>query len=169
LPDARGSVQGYADAGANVDAAYVLGKRIIEQSGTGTDTRINVGVSTPAIRAFARAVNEGSIDIQALQASVSAFATQLFGVGQTWQDLTASRVSGTQYTNSTPKAIQVLVKCGNLTSQSMVIVVGGVTIFNATTTLAGGNNNQITQSFIVPPGSTYTVTLTASYTWAELR
>lgn len=76
LPDVRGTVQGYADAGANVDAAYVLGKRILEQSGTGTDTRINVAISTPAIRAFAQAVNGGAVDIQALSVQVNEIQTQ---------------------------------------------------------------------------------------------
>lgn len=75
LPDARGSVQGYADAGANVDTAYVLGKRIQEQSATGTGTTINVGVSTPAIRAFGRAVDGGSVDIQELANQVNEIQT----------------------------------------------------------------------------------------------
>lgn len=75
LPDVRGSVQGYADAGANIDTAYVLGKRILEQSGTGTSTSINVAISTPAIRAFAQAVNGGAVDIQALVTQVGNIQT----------------------------------------------------------------------------------------------
>ena len=76
IPNAQGSVQGYADAGANVDADYVLGKRILEQSGAGTDTRINVAISTPAIRAFAQAVDGGTINIQQLAAQVNNIQTK---------------------------------------------------------------------------------------------
>jgi microcystin-dependent protein len=77
LPDKRGSVQGFADSGAGVDAAFLLGKRILEQSATGTDTGIKALISTPAIRAFSRAVNGGDTDVAALQVQVNAIQTTL--------------------------------------------------------------------------------------------
>jgi hypothetical protein len=75
VPDKRGSVQGFATAGAAVDASFVIGKRVLKQSATGTDTQINAVISTPAIRAFSTAVNGGSIDIQALAAQVATIQT----------------------------------------------------------------------------------------------
>lgn len=76
LPDARGTVQGYADDGSGVDSSYVLGQRILKQSGAGTDTSISVAVSTPAIRAFGRAVDGGSINIQDLANQVNDLQTE---------------------------------------------------------------------------------------------
>lgn len=82
------------------------------------------------------------------------------GVGQTWQDVTASRVSGTTYTNTTGKPIQVYVN-GNGTG-SPVVVVNGVQIAYDTV------NYFVPPTFIVPNGATYSVTVAISK-WSELR
>ena len=41
-----------------------------------------------------------------------AWGSEFFGVDQTWQDVTASRVSDTTYTNSTRKPIMVCISGG---------------------------------------------------------
>ena len=85
------------------------------------------------------------------------------GVGQTWQNVTGSRTSGTTYTNSTGKPIMVSINIG---SGSCVAVVGGVTLFN----ISAANGNTSTQnSFIVPEGATYSITAGGISVWAELR
>lgn len=81
------------------------------------------------------------------------------GVGQTWQDLTASRVSGTTYTNSTGKPI--LIKLVS-TSTNIALTVGGVLISASTNAI----NSEVIA--IVPSGSTYIATLTITK-WLELR
>lgn len=87
--------------------------------------------------------------------------SMLGGEGQTWQDVAASRVSGTTYTNSTGKPIQVSISTVWSASN---ITVGGVIIASPSTTQINGF------SFIVPNGATYVVTgLTAGFRWAELR
>lgn len=86
------------------------------------------------------------------------------GDGQTYQDVSASRVSGTTYTNNTGKPIFVFIYVQN--NVTTTIVVGGTTIRNAAAT----STNQF--SFIVPNGLTYTVTLSAgagTVLWTELR
>ena len=88
------------------------------------------------------------------------------GVGQTWQNVTASRVTGTTYTNSTGKPI--------------FISAYGVFISNNTTTLViNGVNVQldgVDQGFtypkvvaIIPNGATYSITGWNAGKWFELR
>ena len=82
---------------------------------------------------------------------------QAFGVGQTWQNLTSSRASGVTYTNSTGKPILVVVNTYAGTS-----IVDGVTLRYIGADVEGD------WSFIVPSGSTYSVTGDIR-SWAELR
>lgn len=85
------------------------------------------------------------------------------GVNQTWQNVTSSRASGTTYTNSTGRPIMVLVTTNN--NSNTVCNVAGTQITN------GGNSPSYTNAtFIVPNGSTYSVTAGSGITyWAELR
>lgn len=88
------------------------------------------------------------------------------GYGQTWQ--LPSRAAGTTYTNSTNKPIMVVITVNPSTAPNiLVVVVGGVTIY-ATGSNTWDNSAQAT--FIVPIGSTYSITTSSSVrTWAELR
>ena len=91
-----------------------------------------------------------------------------FGVGQTWQDLTASRVVSTTYTNSTGKPILVSYQVSGANSASATATVDGIIIANVT------NNSQyvtrVPMSFIVPNGSTYSIVgTTTGFKWVELR
>ena len=91
------------------------------------------------------------------------------GVGQTWQDVTASRALGTTYTNTTGKAIFVSVRCGLATGGSAFTVnVAGV---QAGYMSAPGNMNG-TLYAIVPSGATYSAVNNTGATlgiWSELR
>lgn len=90
------------------------------------------------------------------------------GVGQTWQNVLSTRVAATTYTNNTGKPIQVLI-CANPTTaaNTLVVTVNGVQIY-ATGSSTWDNSAQA--SFIVPNGSTYSVTTSSSFrSWAELR
>jgi hypothetical protein len=91
-----------------------------------------------------------------------------FDLGQTWQDVKASRASGTTYTNNTGKPIQVNVSSGPSTAPQINATVGGVSVASTYTNSSGGA--QVFASFIVPNGVSYVVTCTAGFsTWAELR
>lgn len=79
-----------------------------------------------------------------------------FGVNQSWQDVTASRVSATVYTNSTVKPIQL---CILTDTGSYSFVVG-----SATMTSAGNSMIQM----IIPSGLTYSF-VGSIISWWELR
>lgn len=95
------------------------------------------------------------------------------GVGQTWQDVSGSRASGTTYTNSTGKPIQVMVLTennGNTTYDSAGAAkysIGGVVVGQMYT-----NNNSNTSGLfqaVIPNGVTYSVSASIIRTWYELR
>jgi hypothetical protein len=86
------------------------------------------------------------------------------GVGQTWQDVTGSRSSGTTYTNNTGKPITVFFSCGHISS---TVIVGGVTISSVSN---APDWFPYSMTFIVPDNTTYSITFnTVSRTWSELR
>lgn len=91
---------------------------------------------------------------------------KMFGVGQTWQDVTASRSLNTTYINTDPKARYVAVSCSG-TNASIFATVAGVdlphqNIGNSLTTTVGAY-------FVVPPGATYKVAGGTLSKWAELK
>ena len=92
-------------------------------------------------------------------ATVQATAVNVFGSGQTWTDVGASRVSGTTYTNSTGKPIEVVVSGGSAT---ISYTINGITGLTSSTT------SYMQISFIVPNGNTYVVT-NNFVKWLELR
>ena len=98
------------------------------------------------------------------------FRSASFGVGQTWQDVTASRVAGTTYTNSTGKPIMVHVTTqSNSSSNSTSINLNGVSKSLGDTSAVALH---ITASVVIPHGHTYSIVLTGSATiksWLELR
>lgn len=128
---------------------------------------ITAGVTRPrnlavmwCIKAWNAPVNQGTIDVAGLAAQVGSLEARPRGVGdgQTWQNLTASRVSGTVYTNTTGRPIQVQV---SIQSGSITSTCGGVNL--ATTGFH--------TAFVVPAGATYSVTLSSpvNAVWSELR
>ena len=92
------------------------------------------------------------------------------GVGQTWQAVT--RTSGVTYTNSTGKPIfvNVITAVNNTSGNGATITVDGVLV-SSTVGFAGGIGlaQNVTQSVIIPNGSTYVITSGSGYTTAELR
>jgi hypothetical protein len=100
-----------------------------------------------------------------------ALTSDVIGVSQTWQDVTASRAVGTTYTNSTGKPIFIVVACtGSANNARVVITTGGVAIVGNG---AAGSGFYVNNSAIIPAGSTYVVsTPTGTLTlqsWTELR
>ena len=90
-------------------------------------------------------------------------ATNLFGQGQTWQDVTASRAGGTTYTNSTSRPITVLITCTYGASNNSIYI----NSFSFFITGPYANSAIIPVSFVVPPGSTYRADNRGI--WLELR
>jgi hypothetical protein len=98
-------------------------------------------------------------------------AVTALGVGQTWQNVGGSRAFSTTYTNSTGKAIMVsiLAVTPNAAPGLCNFYVDGVSIGGFGMSQSGGIQNGNT--FIVPAGSTYYVTVTnfSLISWFELR
>lgn len=95
----------------------------------------------------------------------------ILGVGQTWQDVKASRAAGVTYTNSTGRPIYVgiVARDGNT---PVTVTVDSITMARLTQITSGSIISSV--SFIVPNGSTYMLGSGASLTetdthWAELR
>lgn len=90
------------------------------------------------------------------------------GVGQTWQDVLASRAAGTTYTNSTGKPIFVLITCSSGTT-TITGTVNGLTFTSGIG--SGAYYNASTIYLIVPNGSTYKTNSfgAGSQSWFELR
>lgn len=90
------------------------------------------------------------------------------GVGQTWQDLTASRALSTTYTNSTGRPIQIAIGYTGAIS-TPTLIISGLSIFCNTLPNAG-YSGQI--NIIVPNGSTYRLNPGGGESivkWLELR
>lgn len=111
--------------------------------------------------------NAGSVDALALASAYAALVTRVealearprtLGDGQTWQNLTASRVSGTTYTNTTGRPIFVQ---ASITTGSVTAYCNGISIVP----------NGIYAAFVVPNGGTYSIAWTNNLNavWAELR
>ena len=100
--------------------------------------------------------------------ATTAFATgQDIGVGQTWQDMTASRAYGVTYTNNTGKPIMFSITTGagnGIVSLVVNSIVAGYSM-NGNGILAAGG-------IIVPNGATYSANIvsgTPNVSWKELR
>lgn len=94
----------------------------------------------------------------------------VLGIGQTWQDVKASRAASTTYTNSTGRPIMVCAGLVTSSTCSIIVTLNGVTFPGSSYNASGGIN---TACFVVPSGATYSVANNAGTSvvsgWAELR
>lgn len=126
------------------------------------------------LKASAAAVNgDATKTFSVAAATAAAHATrydQVFGVGQSLQNLTASRALGTVYTNSTGKPILIYVQATVGSGQAVALYLNGGLIGNYSNTT--GASQAFLTTAIIPAGYTYevrnlnTVTLTS---WFEIR
>ena len=92
---------------------------------------------------------------------------QAFGVGQIWQNVKSSRISGTTYTNTTGRPIEVFIEVSSADVETHSIEVGGVILCSGDWGITGMKPNV---SFTVPAEATYKFTSTTSILrWSELR
>jgi hypothetical protein len=96
------------------------------------------------------------------------------GVGQTWQNVSATRAAGTTYTNTTGKPILVNVSLQSYETAgdfSSSITVGGVVISSGFTGGQYTGHASKSVSFIVPATAVYQVNIVGGtfLVWAELR
>lgn len=93
-----------------------------------------------------------------------------FGAGQSYRDMTASRVLGTTYYNTTNRPMFVMVLMLNTIVNAIVLWnVGGITLSGFS--LATATGTYYPQWFVVPAGSSYSCSMNGAptlNTWAEL-
>lgn len=128
-----------------------------------TATESVVGASKIATTAIAQAgVNDTDI-ITPLKLKNS-----VFGIGQTVQDVTASRALGTTYTNSTGKPILISVTvAGANDNKTTTLTVDGVAAASVINSKQYGQAKNI--CYVIPPSSTYSVVGSPISLWTELR
>lgn len=130
------------------------------------------------IKLFGAVVNVGSADAAQLASDYANLAGRVstlevrqraLGYGQTWQDVTASRVVGTTYTNTTGGPIQVLVQY--LDSGVNAVATFSIGALSRTTAdLGGGIGYPYWFSAVIPNGATYSISGGVSLpAWWELR
>ena len=92
-----------------------------------------------------------------------------FGVGQTYSDVTASRVSGTTYTNSSTRPIMLSIAVRDGDSSATLYVNSYIAI--RLNDLAGGSSGYVQIVAVVPSGQTYKLDAENNPVtfWSELR
>lgn len=124
------------------------------------------GSATPLVDAASAAVGTSKRYARADHAH----PTAAIGVGQSWQEVKASRAASTIFTNATGRPIMVCIGLVTSTVCSITATVGGATFAGSSYNAAGGINFI---SFVVPAGASYSVAnnagTSAISTWAELR
>lgn len=129
----------------------------------------------------AGAVTADDLADGAVTSAKMATAVQPIGVGQTWQNVAASRALDTTYTNNTGRPISVALSITGFnggTRSSVFVVIDGITTGQAYTndyyTASAITPSIVYIPVIVPAGSTYrfttggTTAQTVTY-WFELR
>jgi hypothetical protein len=150
----------------------------VADGGTGASTlsanSVLLGNGTSALQTVAPSTS-GNLLTSNGTTWTSAAPAGTLGVGQTWQDVTSSRTSGTTYTNNTGKPIMVNVVSdqGASFSATLTATISGVSFVIGTDSNSGGGNRSA-GSVIVPNGSTYSIVASGSGvsgfdSWHELR
>lgn len=149
---------------------------IIPQPAVAAATESVAGIAEIATQAE---TNTGTDDARFVTPLKLANATTRgLGLGQTWQNVTASRAINTTYTNSTTKPISIRVTISQAAVNSATVislVVDGVTISTEQASGNAASGETVVIQEIIPPGSTYRIpTPTGSAggtlsTWYELR
>lgn len=130
---------------------------------TSPNTNSNYTLTLPAVNG--NLVSTG--DTGTVTSTMLATAATPIGVGQTWQDLTASRALSTTYTNSTGRPIAVSVQNAANGSWSSALLVDSITVSGSYFISGGGT---MTMFAVVPAGSTYRATASVALgSWLELR
>lgn len=154
VPDDRATNPGFSDDGAGINATFVLGKQpSISAAAAPPGITIISSISTPAIRAFAAQVNQGNIDIQALQASVLALQALYARTSSTaWGTFNGVPLNGTYTQSGTGITV-------TMTAHAMTVGMHVRLDFTTGTAVDGGFT-----VVTVPTANTFTVTASAPLT-----
>jgi len=148
---------------ANLPPGADSGQLIVS---SGEDTILQL-VSDFGGRLWQRSGNPSNVGGPGSYSDWQEISAQGIGVGQTWQDMTASRAHGVTYTNSTGKPITAVINVsdsGNINPATAFVDANRVIYIND---LLGGASF----TFIIPAGSTYKSDYSPNplQSWVELR
>ena len=96
-------------------------------------------------------------------------AMSSLGYGQKWQNVSASRSLGVTYYNTTGRPISAIIGLGVTATNTHVVYIDGLQVAGHESASSGVNSQEYT--IIIPPGSSYSATNTATTItrWVELR
>ena len=130
----------------------IKAKHVKEPSAQDIDKDIHATDIKAGIVKLKQEVTGDATDCAVSEKAIRKVINQMFGVGQTLQDVTKQRVSGTNYTNNTGRTILVIYVFSTAQQSHVGIRVDNVEVTRANAT-SGANEHCITVP--VPNGSTY--------------
>ncbi len=164
-PDATTTVKGKVEL--STDAETIAGASSVVvvtpanlSSRTATETRTGI-VEKATIAETQASTPDKYIDAERL-------GDVVIGMGQTWQDVTGSRVLGATYTNTTGRPIMVNISCATTSGIAFELITEGLTLYGSGDNVAG---SRVSITALIRAGQTYNAvaggkTLTS---WKELR
>jgi hypothetical protein len=164
--------------GGTIDDVDITGGTIVDldtplavnSGGTGKNTlalnNVLLGNGTAAVKEVAPGASGNLLTSDGTTWLSSAPPSAGLGIGQTWQNVKASRAIGTTYTNSTGKPIFVSIAIG-CTNSTAYFYINGITVAGGTGVTGYSMVNFI--GGIVPTGDTYSCSGEYVDSWAELR
>jgi len=155
---------GYLDQSSN--AFRILDDtQVVNTSGTQTGL---LGGQATSVWEDGTSTTRSLVSPAEAKAAIDSLALTI-GVGQTWQDVSASRSGGgTSYQNTTGKPIMVSVSTLYNGADAVEVSSDNSTWISIAQT-TGDRNHPDTQQFIVPDDYYYRANATTIYIWAELR
>nr|WP_323114347.1 phage tail protein [Pseudomonas guariconensis] len=168
------SASGGSQDGGEGNSGYYEGSRTASEGGVETRPR-NLAVMW-CIKAWSAPVNQANIDIGALAVQVSTIEQRqkALGDGQSFQNLAASRLLNTTYTNTTGRTIWVSVSVSVPSTDSSNMNIGPIEslLRRSRFTNSGSTGVTFTHSQPVPHGLSYNVTAGTGASvveWNEVR
>lgn len=141
--------------------------KVVNTSGTQTGL---IGDQATATWEAGTGTTESLVSPAKVKAAIDSLVTDGVGIGQTWQNVFASRANNTQYQNTTGKPIMVSAAGNSVSGGTSITAYVGTASANVEAARGGGYFTQPALQFIVPDQHYYRVNAGNGLAfWAELR